>query len=661
MAADPASDGVDLRIRQLIDALPEAVLMFDTDLTIQVAGGKPLRDYGFDPATLEGRPLADVVSQESFAALAGVYSAAISGHPSDIDYTDPVAGGHFLVRVRPIIDPSGAVLGVMSVTSDVAERLGIDFERDEIQRIIPFGSATYDRRYGWTASRALLDIYGIDEQTGAEPFASIDQHVVTEDRDAIRSMWADLLGAGGKVSGFDYRIVDARTGEIRHLHGTVEVELGADGALLTAMTTQVDITELIRARMHAADIRHRLVRDVGSVVARADGEVRTALQLIADLTLSSMAAACTIRVVSRDGRRVEWTLSAHHDRARQADLTIHLTTSATEVAGLQDSLADAIAARKLVRGTFEAVADGVPSWADGMRYVAAPMRHNGGVRGLFTVARDPSDADFDEADADLVQFLADRMGAMLDADAARDVAAAGRRDITRMGYALQAVVSDQQQLVQHLDRTEGRERMRLAEAVHDEPLQHVVAAMLRLDTLSSQPADAADESVEKVLGMLETAVAQLRTLIATLTPPDLTLGLGPALRQLAKSTFASSTTQVTVTGPDHVSLDPHAEESVYRIIREGLINAHKHARCSHVTIDLAESIDLVTIRLSDDGIGMDYSAEQTQAEPGHLGLASMRARAVALHANLLITRRPGGGTVIEMALPPAAPELTSPT
>jgi signal transduction histidine kinase len=207
--------------------------------------------------------------------------------------------------------------------------------------------------------------------------------------------------------------------------------------------------------------------------------------------------------------------------------------------------------------------------------------------------------------------------------------------------------SDQRDLVAQLDDTESRERGRLAEAVHDEPLQLVVAAMLRLDSLRETLPERARQPLDDIAEMLRVSVDMLRTLTADLTPPDLRTGLGDALERLATAVFLGSATTVHVVGPKHVPLGLEAKVTAYRIAREALVNARKHAQARLVTVELSEDSDSVRLRLTDDGIGIEH----LDAGPGHVGVASMRARATAGNALLTIDSAPGRGTIVSLVLP----------
>ena len=66
---------------------------------------------------------------------------------------------------------------------------------------------------------------------------------------------------------------------------------------------------------------------------------------------------------------------------------------------------------------------------------------------------------------------------------------------------------------------------------------------------------------------------RLRRLIVALSPPDLSDGLGGALRALADGIFVEATTQFHITGEMHVQLAAPAVQTVFRIFREAMVNA----------------------------------------------------------------------------------------
>jgi signal transduction histidine kinase len=229
------------------------------------------------------------------------------------------------------------------------------------------------------------------------------------------------------------------------------------------------------------------------------------------------------------------------------------------------------------------------------------------------------------------------------------------RDRQLVDDQMRVMLEDHRSLVLQLDRTEARQRALLADLIHDDPLQLIVAAMLRLENLRLQLSGPGGMVVDEITDMLETAVEQLRSLIVTLTPPELQHGLRAALQHLADGIFVGSSALVGIVGPAHVRLDPKAKETVYRIVREALVNVRKHAQATNVAVIIGESSDTVRITISDDGVGIGA----VEASPGHLGLASMRARALAARADLHVESEPGRGTVVQLVVPMKRPDVST--
>ena len=80
------------------------------------------------------------------------------------------------------------------------------------------------------------------------------------------------------------------------------------------------------------------------------------------------------------------------------------------------------------------------------------------------------------------------------------------------------------------------------------------------------------------------------------------------------------------------------------VIREGLTNVAKHAQASQVILELIADGGWLTVRLSDDGIGM-------KQPPRSSGLANLRHRAERLGGSLRIEEHEGGGTILTWTIP----------
>jgi two-component system nitrate/nitrite sensor histidine kinase NarX len=87
-------------------------------------------------------------------------------------------------------------------------------------------------------------------------------------------------------------------------------------------------------------------------------------------------------------------------------------------------------------------------------------------------------------------------------------------------------------------------------------------------------------------------------------------------------------------------LPPDQLEQVQRVVREGLLNASRHAQARQITVRLAAEGKDITIILEDDGRGFDPEAQRGD----HFGLSIMRARAARIGGRVEIDSAPGRGT-----------------
>ncbi|SFD92263.1 sensor histidine kinase [Massilia yuzhufengensis] len=94
-------------------------------------------------------------------------------------------------------------------------------------------------------------------------------------------------------------------------------------------------------------------------------------------------------------------------------------------------------------------------------------------------------------------------------------------------------------------------------------------------------------------------------------------------------------------------------DEIYAIGREALFNASRYAQASTTSLELDYGRAAFTLRVRDDGCGLDAAVARDGQRPGHWGLVGMRERAAAIGARLAIASRPGQGTTIEVVVPAA--------
>jgi two-component system sensor histidine kinase UhpB len=205
------------------------------------------------------------------------------------------------------------------------------------------------------------------------------------------------------------------------------------------------------------------------------------------------------------------------------------------------------------------------------------------------------------------------------------------------------------------------ERRRLARELHDEVGQALTTVKINLDTMRIVGADdpeAQAELLEDGVQLVGRALEQVRDLSLLLHPAMLDhLGLEAALRWLLHSQAQRAGYQVTYTAaPLAPPPAPAAALICYRVAQEALTNVARHARATHVRLDLRDAAGWLQLTVADDGAGFDPARMRERARHGgSMGLLSLQERAALGRGHLRIDSAPGRGTTLTLRLPPAGP------
>jgi signal transduction histidine kinase len=97
-------------------------------------------------------------------------------------------------------------------------------------------------------------------------------------------------------------------------------------------------------------------------------------------------------------------------------------------------------------------------------------------------------------------------------------------------------------------------------------------------------------------------------------------------------------------------LHPIIRDEVYRIGREALINAFRHAHAKTIEVEVEYSANHLRLIISDDGGGIDSQVLRSGRD-GHWGLSGMRERAERIGARLKVRSRAAAGTEVELSVP----------
>ena len=212
------------------------------------------------------------------------------------------------------------------------------------------------------------------------------------------------------------------------------------------------------------------------------------------------------------------------------------------------------------------------------------------------------------------------------------------------------------------ERMEDRltERTRISRELHDSLLQGFQGLMFRLQAvrqlLPERPGDAArflDSAMQvgdQAIGEGRDAVQNLRS--SSFDDRDLATSLSALGTELGAGIDPSSKPEyrVVVEGRPR-ELTAVVRNEAYRIAREAVSNAYQHAKAGRIETEVTFGDADLTIRVRDDGIGVDPQILARGQRPGHWGLPGMRERSESFGGHLRVWSEGNAGTEVELRIP----------
>jgi signal transduction histidine kinase len=206
------------------------------------------------------------------------------------------------------------------------------------------------------------------------------------------------------------------------------------------------------------------------------------------------------------------------------------------------------------------------------------------------------------------------------------------------------------ELLRHSVAAWDLERRRIAQDLHDGPVQHLAAVGYTLGILVERLPDAESRRIGlRLTELMQTAVTDMRGMVGSLVPAEpVDESLAAAIAELASLIRDQGVEVVVDVAPD-VRLDPDIARIAYRVTREGLRNVVKHAGASTARVTIRAGDDRrVDVRVSDDGQGLPPGPSDGDR---HMGLDLLAATVREAGGDLVVETAPGGGVVLAASLP----------
>ncbi len=257
---------------------------------------------------------------------------------------------------------------------------------------------------------------------------------------------------------------------------------------------------------------------------------------------------------------------------------------------------------------------------DGEGVLAVPVKVQGEEFGNLYLCDKQDGEQFTEVDCDVVSALA--LAAGLAIDKARLYARL--RELTL-----------------------SEERERIARNLHDTVIQRLFAVGLMLQSATRLPGRAeSQERVHSAVDDLDETIRQIRSTIFAISRPRHVTGRGVRAEILDLTDEAAGRlgldARVDFEGPIDTTVDHESAEHLLVSLREAISNVVRHACASAIEVEVKVERDDLTLRVTDDGVGLDPEL----AQAGGRGLSNLAERAKLL-----------GGTCEVLPAAPTGTEL----
>jgi signal transduction histidine kinase len=196
-----------------------------------------------------------------------------------------------------------------------------------------------------------------------------------------------------------------------------------------------------------------------------------------------------------------------------------------------------------------------------------------------------------------------------------------------------------------------REQERLGQELHDGLCQQLTAIgfLTRATALRLKNHRVVEvEDLEKIAQLINGSVSDARKIAYDLHKEEIdAANLEQALRDLTERKIWNTQCRFHCDGDLGIENDRVASE-IFRILREGVVNANKHARAKEIVLEASRRKRELVFTVTDNGVGLNGSGKK---EHHGLGFHIMKYRAQSIGARLEVESPRRGGTRLAVYLP----------
>ena len=223
-------------------------------------------------------------------------------------------------------------------------------------------------------------------------------------------------------------------------------------------------------------------------------------------------------------------------------------------------------------------------------------------------------------------------------------------------------INEQKRIAQEIEELNDRlhgsvemERLRLAQELHDNPMQTLYSAIYQVEELRNAADPELKDSLEKVNDDIKVVLDGLRSTAKELRPPTLfSFGLEHAIRSHVddiRDKYPGIKISLSL-AHDRQLLPEKARLALFRVAQQSLSNVLRHADATEVKVRFTIDAEEVRLEIVDNGKGFEVPRNWIElVRHGHYGLAGAHERIQALGGSFSVQSQPGNSTTALAVIP----------
>ena len=199
------------------------------------------------------------------------------------------------------------------------------------------------------------------------------------------------------------------------------------------------------------------------------------------------------------------------------------------------------------------------------------------------------------------------------------------------------------------------ERLRLAQELHDNPMQSLYSAIYRIEELRAAADPNLKDALADVKQHIQNVLQDLRATAKELRPPTIfNFGLENAIRSHANDILEKhpNLNIYLSLAHDRQILPEKVRLALFRIFQQSLANVIRHSKATEVHVRFSFDAEEAHLEISDNGKGFEVPPNWIDfVRQGHYGLAGAAERANTLGGTFKVESKPGNLTTIRVTIP----------